>query len=202
MMKILHGLTVMPTGPARDGKIIGIRALRTRFWQTPSSSCVNFGRRFTEGRTENECRHRGSRYSGCCRALSVEMPASQIENQAMADAMKSGSAGSWIRGLRGWGGLCALTLIAYGPALGAGFVWDDDAHVPKAAMRSLHGLWRIWFELGSTQQYYPALFSSFWLEHRLWGDAAFGYHLTNILLHATSAWLFAMILRRLAIPGA
>ncbi len=125
-----------------------------------------------------------------------------VENQAMADAMKSGSAGSWIRGLRGWGGLCALTLIAYGPALGAGFVWDDDAHVPKAAMRSLHGLWRIWFELGSTQQYYPALFSSFWLEHRLWGDAAFGYHLTNILLHATSAWLFAMILRRLAIPGA
>jgi tetratricopeptide (TPR) repeat protein len=123
-------------------------------------------------------------------------------SQAMAGAVKSGSTGSWIRDLRGWGGLCALTLLAYGPALGAGFVWDDDAHVPKAAMRSLHGLWRMWFELGSTQQYYPALFSTFWLEHRLWGDAASGYHLVNILLHATSAWLFGKILRRLAIPGA
>jgi tetratricopeptide (TPR) repeat protein len=69
-------------------------------------------------------------------------------------------------------------------------------------MQSLHGLWRIWFDLGSTQQYYPALFSTFWLEHRIWGDAALGYHLTNILLHATSAWLFGLALRRLAIPGA
>src|SRR5580704_13342620 len=95
-----------------------------------------------------------------------------------------------------WIGICALTLLSYGPALGSGFVWDDDSHLPKVAMRSLHGLWRIWFELGATQQYYPVLFSAFWAEHRLWGDAALGYHLTNILLHVTSAWLFALVLRR------
>ena len=33
------------------------------------------------------------------------------------------------------------------------------------------GLWRIWTEVGATQQYYPLLHSAFWLEHRLWGDA-------------------------------
>jgi tetratricopeptide (TPR) repeat protein len=35
----------------------------------------------------------------------------------------------------------------------------------------------------------------------VWGDATVGYHLLNVLLHATSACLFAAILRRCAIPG-
>jgi len=92
---------------------------------------------------------------------------------------------------------CA-TLIAYIPAIGGGFVWDDDAHVTKPALRGLHGLWRIWFDLGATQQYYPVLHSAFWLEHRLWGDAAMGYHLANILLHATAACLFGVALNKVA----
>ncbi len=80
-------------------------------------------------------------------------------------------------------------------------VWDDDAHVTHAALRSLHGLWRTWFDLGATQQYYPVLHSAFWLEHRLWGDATLGYHLVNVLLHVTAACLFGVVLRRLWIRG-
>ena len=53
-----------------------------------------------------------------------------------------------------------------------------------------------------TQQYYPLLHSAFWVEHRLWGDAVLGYHLTNILLHALSACLLVAILRYLRLPGA
>jgi hypothetical protein len=98
--------------------------------------------------------------------------------------------------------LFLATLAAYWPALGAGFVWDDDAHVTRPALRSLHGLWQIWFEPGATQQYYPVLHSFFWLEHALWGDRALGYHLVNVLLHAAAACLFARVLRRLAVPGA
>lgn len=96
----------------------------------------------------------------------------------------------------------ALTLLVYWHVLGADFIWDDDGHVTRASLLSFGGLVRIWFEPGATQQYYPVLHSAFWLEHHLWGDAAAGYHLLNVLLHATGACLFAALLRRLAVPGA
>jgi protein O-mannosyl-transferase len=97
--------------------------------------------------------------------------------------------------------LCA-TLAAYGPALHGEFLWDDDAHVTRPELQSLHGLARIWFEVGATQQYYPVLHSAFWMEHRLWGDAVLGYHLTNVLLHILAAGLLVLIVRRISLPGA
>jgi len=96
--------------------------------------------------------------------------------------------------------LLAAVVFAYFPALLGGFLWDDDAHVTRAQLRSLHGLWQIWFEIGATQQYYPVLHSAFWAEHRLWGDHVAGYHLVNVLFNAMAAWLLAAILRRLAFP--
>lgn len=101
-----------------------------------------------------------------------------------------------------FGGLLVLTLIAYWPALRAGFVWNDIDYVTAPHLRSLHGLGRIWFEVGATEQYYPVLHTAFWLQHRLWGDAAAGYHVFNVLLHATSAGLLVAALRRLAVRGA
>jgi tetratricopeptide (TPR) repeat protein len=101
-----------------------------------------------------------------------------------------------------WAGIYLATLAAYFPALRGGLLWDDDAHVTRPELRSWAGLGRIWSEVGATQQYYPVLHSAFWLEHRLWGDATLGYHLANVLLHATAACLFVLVLRRLAVPGA
>ena len=98
--------------------------------------------------------------------------------------------------------LFAAALLAYLPALSGGFLWDDAGHVTRADLRSLSGLGRIWFEFGATQQYYPVLHSAFWFEHLIWGDSTVAYHLLNVLLHATTACLFARLLRRLAIPGA
>ncbi len=91
----------------------------------------------------------------------------------------------------------AVVAAAYWPVFHAGFIWDDDGHVTRADLRSWHGLGRIWFDLGATQQYYPVLHSAFWMEHRLWGDAALGYHVLNVGLHALAAMLFVAVLRRL-----
>jgi protein O-mannosyl-transferase len=97
--------------------------------------------------------------------------------------------------------LCA-TLAAYWPALRGSALWDDNAHLTRADLQSLHGLWRIWFDVGATQQYYPLLHSAFWLEHRIWGDSVLGYHLLNIVLHATAAFLAVAIVGWLRLPGA
>src|ERR1035438_837916 len=44
--------------------------------------------------------------------------------------------------------------------------------------------------------------SAFWMEHRVWGDAVLGYHLTNLILHAVAACLVVRIVQRLSLPGA
>ena len=98
--------------------------------------------------------------------------------------------------------LILATLLAYQPVWHGGLLWDDTAHLTSPALQSAHGLWRIWFDLGATQQYYPVSHSAFWLLHTLWGDNTLGYHMVNILLHALSAFLFALILRYLSVPGA
>jgi tetratricopeptide (TPR) repeat protein len=98
--------------------------------------------------------------------------------------------------------LFCVTLLAYLPCLNGDPIMDDAVHITKPELQSLHGLARIWFELGATPQYYPLLHSAFWIEHRLWGDAVLGYHLTNLLLHTLSALLVVMIVRRLSLPGA
>ncbi|HUI07690.1 MAG TPA: hypothetical protein VL486_11875 [Verrucomicrobiae bacterium] len=99
--------------------------------------------------------------------------------------------------------LVVLVLVAYLPALRGGFLWDDNAYVTEnQALRTPNGLGEIWFKPGTTPQYYPLVFTSFWLEYRLWRLQPFGYHLVNVLLHAANAVLLWRVLRRLEIAGA
>ena len=98
--------------------------------------------------------------------------------------------------------LLLVTLAAYQPAWQGDMLWDDDAHLTAPALQSWEGLRRIWFDIGATQQYYPVTHSAFWVQHTLWADRTLGYHLVNIGLHATCAWLFGLILVRLKVPGA
>jgi len=92
--------------------------------------------------------------------------------------------------------------FAYLPALHGGMLWDDAAHVISSDLSSLTGLRRVWTELGATQQYYPTLYTMFWIEHRLWGDAVIGYHAVNFVLHACSALLLGAVLTELRVKGA
>src|SRR4051794_39064497 len=80
-----------------------------------------------------------------------------------------------------WASLVLITLAAYLPALGGDLVWDDNMHVTRPDLQSWHGLWRIWFDLGATQQYYPLVHSAFWLEHRAW-DGGAGWVGARVLL--------------------
>jgi protein O-mannosyl-transferase len=102
-----------------------------------------------------------------------------------------------------WGLLLVIaTFLAYQPAWNGKPIWDDAAHLTYPHLRSLHGLVRIWTEPGVTQQYYPVVSTGFWVEQKLWGDSTLGYHLVNILLHITAAFLLLKILRTLQFPAA
>jgi Flp pilus assembly protein TadD len=103
-----------------------------------------------------------------------------------------------------WGCLLiVLVLAAYVPSMHTGYVWDDDAYVTaNPTLRTWDGLQQIWLRPGATPQYYPLVFTSFWLEYHLWGLHPLGYHLVNVLLHGFSAFLVLAILRRLRVPGA
>ena len=108
----------------------------------------------------------------------------------------------------GWDGetlaklLLVITFVAYLPALRGGFVFDDvPLIVMNRLVRAPDGLFRLWF---STQaaDYYPLTGSLWWIEWRLWGYHAIGYHTVNILLHAADALLLWKILERLKVRGA
>ena len=101
--------------------------------------------------------------------------------------------------------LGVLVAAAYFPAFLAGFVWDDRIFTGAQAVRDWSGLWRIWFspaEIEDEAHYWPLLYTTFWLEHKLWGYAPAGYHIVNVLLHFANTLLLWRLLARLAVPGA
>jgi len=80
--------------------------------------------------------------------------------------------------------LAILPLVCYLPVLQGGFVWDDDKYVTEnQLLKTPVGLARIWLEPGATVQYYPLVFTSFWVEYHLWGLSPTGYHAVYVLLH-------------------
>jgi tetratricopeptide (TPR) repeat protein len=100
--------------------------------------------------------------------------------------------------------LVALVVAAYAPVRRGNFVSDDNTHLlENQRLKKAEGLWRIWFGHPEEQGvYYPLTFTTFWIEHQLWGVKPLGYHVVNVLLHAANALLLWLVLRRLAVPGA
>jgi protein O-mannosyl-transferase len=107
---------------------------------------------------------------------------------------------AWFRRWRFPVILVLATIIAYFPAWRGQPVWDDDAHLTRVDLRSLHGLSLIWSKPGAVRQYYPVVHTIFWIENRFWGDNWIPYHLLSVALHALSAVLLWRILVRLQIP--
>ena len=98
-----------------------------------------------------------------------------------------------------------LVAVCYFPATQAGFVWDDEVFTKAEPIRHVSGLWNIWFspsDLTSEGHYWPLVYTSFWLEHKLWGFAPVGYHIVNVLLHLVNVLVLWRLMLRLAVPGA
>jgi hypothetical protein len=100
-----------------------------------------------------------------------------------------------------------MTLLVFSPALRNGFVnWDDlETIVDNENFRGFTGSHLRWmfttFHLG---HYQPLSWLSFALDYLFWGLNPFGYHLTNILLHAANGVLFYFVtlgLLRVATPS-
>ncbi len=99
-----------------------------------------------------------------------------------------------------------LTGICYLPAmLWGGFVWDDFIWYQSRAVLNWSGLGDIWAwpsRIVKEGHYWPLTYTTFWLEHKLWGLAPAGYHVVNVLLHLVNSLLVWRLLLRLAVPGA
>ena len=99
-----------------------------------------------------------------------------------------------------------LVIVSYLPAmLWGGFVWDDSILTDAKPVRDVSGLWQIWFspsDIEGEGHYWPLVYTTFWLEHKLWGFDPRGYHIVNVLLHLGNTLLVWHLVRRLAVPGA
>jgi tetratricopeptide (TPR) repeat protein len=141
---------------------------------------------------------------------SLEFPKAPCERERVDRRLSAAENGRvtkrWItnhgRGLAGGALLLVLVVLAYWPALRAGFIWDDDDHFTEnPAMVSSSGLKQIWSSL-AVARYYPLTLTSFWVQRRLWGLAPLPYHAVNVVLHAVNSILLYRLLRRLRVPGA
>ena len=97
-----------------------------------------------------------------------------------------------------------IVVVAYIPALKAGFVWDDDGVLNNPLLKNARGLLNIWTKPHLIPQghFWPLVYTTFWVEYQIWGTSPFGYHSSNVLLHGLCAFFFFLLLRRLKLPGA
>ena len=109
--------------------------------------------------------------------------------------------------LRHWRGILCLSLlvaISYSPTLDAEFIWDDSIFVDEPLIQQWSGIWSIWLSPRDIREghYWPVVYSSFWLEEKLWGFEPAGYHAVNVLLHLANCLLVWILMVRLNVTGA
>lgn len=87
--------------------------------------------------------------------------------------------------------LAAVSFCVYANALTGDFVWDDTTlFIEKASIWRWENLWLLLttqdnlFVYNDTGFYRPLVNLTFLVDRWVWGNSPFGYHLTNILLHA------------------
>jgi hypothetical protein len=91
------------------------------------------------------------------------------------------------------GVILAMVVLSYANALRNDFVFDDNVQVLSNKMlRSLSNIFVV-----LTGSYRPLRDVSLMFDFAIWGDGPFGFHLTNILIHAANATLVFVLVRRM-----
>ena len=93
--------------------------------------------------------------------------------------------------------IAALALACYANTLGNGFVFDDSAYLASDAVRKLAVgdiFCSNWLGL---DLYRPLTLLSLGLDFQFFGEAPWGYHLTNVLLHSVNSLLLYALARDL-----
>ncbi len=108
----------------------------------------------------------------------------------------TGSGVKWLR--------VALLVLSglwiFYPCLHGTWAWDDVIYLPQnPLLNDPDRLWKIWFAPGSMLDYYPVEATLQYGQWQLWGNATFGYHLTNVLLHIISGLLVWWLLDKLGL---
>jgi tetratricopeptide (TPR) repeat protein len=96
--------------------------------------------------------------------------------------------------------VAVVTFIAFLPVLQAGFVlWDDrENFIDNPDFQGLGWATVAWaFTTANMGVYIPLSWLTLAGDHSLWGLNPFGYHLTNLLLHAAAAAVFYLVAARL-----
>jgi protein O-mannosyl-transferase len=97
-----------------------------------------------------------------------------------------------------------VTVLAFLPALGNGFVnWDDDQNVlENLEYRGLGWVQLRWmFTTSLMGHYIPLTWLTLGMDYLVWGMNPAGYHVTNLLLHAAAAATFYAVALRLLATG-
>ena len=89
--------------------------------------------------------------------------------------------------------IAVAAFVVYLPCITGEFVMDDDLLLTNNPLvMAQDGLCRFWCT-NEAHEYYPAAYSTFWIEWRLWGKNTAGYHATNLIFLGVGALLICPI---------
>ncbi len=99
-----------------------------------------------------------------------------------------------------WIILAVVPVVLFSKALYFGFVWDDTGTLFKILPHYKH-LFAVFKSVNIPEfpntYYRPITFLSWYIDQQIWGVNAFGYHLTEVLLHAMNVVLVYFLAKKL-----
>jgi tetratricopeptide (TPR) repeat protein len=128
--------------------------------------------------------------------MKTNNPTRSKMSSKVSENVRNDAAAKWLTAIV----VATISFVPFVPVLWNDFVeWDDyenivdNSHYRGLGWRELHWMFTT-FHMGP---YQPLSWVTLGIDYLLWGTNPFGYHLTNLILHAANAVFFYFISRRL-----